>query len=72
VLSLRDYYQDLPAGEMKDREEFIIYACEPMRNRLVGDDRPRDGLNANEARRGARVRVRPDVPQDALSCASPT
>ena len=51
VLSLRDYYQDLPAGEMKDREEFIIYACELMRNRLVGDEIARAmGWNANEVR----------------------
>ena len=38
VLSLRDYYKDMPANEMRDREDFIIYACELMRNRLVGDD----------------------------------
>jgi len=38
VLSLRDYYRDMPANEMKDREDFIIYACELMRNRLVGDE----------------------------------
>jgi hypothetical protein len=51
VLSLRDYYQDLPAAEMKDREDFIIYACELMRNRLVGDDIARAmGWNANEVR----------------------
>jgi hypothetical protein len=37
VLSLRDYYGDLPPSEMADREDFIIYACELMRNRLVGD-----------------------------------
>ncbi len=37
VLSLRDYYKDMPAGELRDREDFIIYACELMRNRLVGD-----------------------------------
>lgn len=37
VLSLRDYYQDLPQNERVDREDFIIYACELMRNRLVGD-----------------------------------
>jgi len=37
VLSLRDYYHDLPRNEMTDREDFIIYACELMRNRLVGD-----------------------------------
>jgi hypothetical protein len=36
VLSLRDYYVDMPANELRDREDFIIYACELMRNRLVG------------------------------------
>ena len=38
VLSLRDYYGDLPATEMRDREDFIVYACELMRNRLIGDE----------------------------------
>jgi hypothetical protein len=37
VLSLSDYYADISAGELRDREDFIIYACELMRNRLVGD-----------------------------------
>ena len=37
VLSLTDYYQEMPANEMRDREDFVIYACELMRNRLVGD-----------------------------------
>jgi len=37
VLSLKDYYADMPANEMRDREDFVIYACELMRNRLVGD-----------------------------------
>jgi hypothetical protein len=37
VLSLTDYYRDMPAGELADREDFVIYACELMRNRLVGD-----------------------------------
>ena len=37
VLSLSDYYQDMSAGELSDREDFIIYACELMRDRLVGD-----------------------------------
>ena len=37
VLSLSDYYVDIAANEMRDREDFIIYACELMRNRLVGD-----------------------------------
>lgn len=38
VLALRDYYKDLSPGEMKDREDFIIYACELMRNRLAGGE----------------------------------
>ena len=37
VLSLSDYYADMSASEMRDREDFIIYACELMRNRLTGD-----------------------------------
>jgi hypothetical protein len=37
VVSLEDYYADIPRTEMRDREDFIIYACELMRNRLVGD-----------------------------------
>jgi hypothetical protein len=27
----------MPENERRDREDFIIYACELMRNRLVGD-----------------------------------
>jgi hypothetical protein len=37
VLSLRDYYREMPANELRDREDFIIYACELMRDRLVGN-----------------------------------
>ncbi|HVP29994.1 MAG TPA: ferritin-like domain-containing protein [Myxococcota bacterium] len=37
MLSLNDYYEDMAAGELRDREDFLIYACELMRNRLVGD-----------------------------------
>ncbi|HEY2386766.1 MAG TPA: ferritin-like domain-containing protein [Candidatus Binatia bacterium] len=37
VVSLHEYYDDMPANELSDREDFIIYACELMRNRLVGD-----------------------------------
>jgi hypothetical protein len=37
VLSLKDFYQDMPEAERRDREDFVIYACELMRNRLVGD-----------------------------------
>ncbi len=38
VLSLRDYYKDMPANELSDREDFIIYASELMRNRLMGSE----------------------------------
>jgi hypothetical protein len=38
VLSLRDYYKDISASELGDREDFIIYASELMRDRLVGSD----------------------------------
>src|SRR5262249_34512201 len=37
LLSLSDYYADMSESELRDREDFIIYACELMRNRLVGD-----------------------------------
>ena len=51
VLSLKDYYQDMPENEMRDREDFIIYACELMRDRLVGDQIARAiGWNADELR----------------------
>jgi len=36
VISLRDHYREMPANELRDREDFIIYACELMRDRLVG------------------------------------
>jgi hypothetical protein len=38
MLSLRDHYTEMPAAEMRDREDFIVYACELMRNRLIGTD----------------------------------
>ncbi len=51
VLSLKDFYQDMPASELTDREDFIIYACELMRNRLVGDQISRAmGWNREEVR----------------------
>jgi hypothetical protein len=37
VVSLSDYYVDMPENELREREDFIIYACELMRNRLVGN-----------------------------------
>ncbi len=36
MLSLDEFYKDMPANELADREDFIIYACELMRDRLVG------------------------------------
>jgi hypothetical protein len=36
VLSLRDFYTDMPANELRDREDFVIHACRLMRDRLVG------------------------------------
>jgi hypothetical protein len=37
VLSLRDHYREMGPGELRDREDFVIYACELMRDRLVGN-----------------------------------
>jgi hypothetical protein len=49
ILALRDYYKELSPGEMKDREDFIIYACELMRNRLAGGEVARAmGWNVDE------------------------
>ena len=38
VLSLRDYYKEMPAAELAEREDFIIYSSELMRDRLVGKE----------------------------------
>jgi hypothetical protein len=38
VLSLRDYYKDMAPSELKDREEFVVEACQLMRDRLVGEE----------------------------------
>ncbi|HUI25020.1 MAG TPA: ferritin-like domain-containing protein [Candidatus Kryptonia bacterium] len=38
VLSLKDYYVDMPEAERKDREEFVIEACQLMRDRLLADE----------------------------------
>jgi hypothetical protein len=38
VVSLKGYYDDMAENELRDREDFIIYACELMRNRLVGNE----------------------------------
>ena len=36
VLSLRDHYAEMTEREREEREEFIVFACDLMRNRLVG------------------------------------
>ena len=73
VLSLTDYYQDMPANELRDREDFVIYACELMRNRLVGDQIARAmGWNVEELRAGgARVAARQRLPPHALRARRP-
>ncbi len=38
VVSLKNYYDDMSASELADREDFIIYASELMRNRLIGSE----------------------------------
>jgi hypothetical protein len=51
VVSLRDYYDDMSASELSDREDFIIYASELMRDRLVGAEIARTmGWNQDEVR----------------------
>ncbi len=51
VVSLDGYYADMARNEVRDREDFIIYACELMRNRLVGDQiADAMGWNKNEVR----------------------
>jgi hypothetical protein len=52
VLSLRDYYREMPPSELADREDFIVYASELMRNRLVGSEIARAmGWDPEEVRR---------------------
>jgi hypothetical protein len=38
VISLADFYADMPASELRDREDFTIEACQLMRDRLVGEE----------------------------------
>ena len=38
VISLRDYYREMPERERRDREDFVMEACTLMRDRLVGED----------------------------------
>jgi hypothetical protein len=38
VLSLKDFYSEMPEPERREREEFAIEACQLMRDRLVGEE----------------------------------
>jgi len=38
VISLRDFYVDMPEAERRDREDFVIEACELMRDRLIASE----------------------------------
>jgi hypothetical protein len=51
VISLKGYYDDMPESERREREEFVVEACELMRDRLVGEDIARVfGWNVAEVR----------------------
>ncbi len=38
VLSLDGFYAEMPARELRDREDFVIDACRLMRDRLIGEE----------------------------------
>jgi len=38
VVSLKDYYRDMPEAERREREDFVIEACELMRDRLLAEE----------------------------------
>ena len=51
VLSLRGFYDDMPASELRDREDFVIEACRLMRDRLIGEEVSEHmGFKPNEVR----------------------
>jgi hypothetical protein len=51
VVSLDGYYAEMPPSELRDREDFIIYSAELMRNRLIGSEIARTfGWNEDEVR----------------------
>jgi hypothetical protein len=52
VISLKGYYADMPEAERRDREDFVIEACELMRDRLLAMEVSRYmGWNVEEVRR---------------------
>ena len=51
VISLKDYYLDMPENERRDREDFVIEACQLMRDRLLAEEVSRYlGFNVAEVR----------------------
>jgi hypothetical protein len=38
VISLKDFYLDMPQSELGDREDFVIEACQLMRDRLLAEE----------------------------------
>jgi len=51
VISLKDYYVDMPENERRDREDFVIEACELMRDRLLAEEiADYVGFNKSEVR----------------------
>jgi len=52
VLSLKDYYLDMPEQERRIREDFVIEACELMRDRLLAVEVSQYmGFNVEDVRR---------------------
>ncbi len=52
VISLKGFYEDMPEKERREREDFIMEACELMRDRLLGLDVSRHfGFDVEEVRR---------------------
>jgi len=51
VISLKGYYADMAEHERRQREEFVVEACELMRDRLIGEEIARYfGWNPGEVR----------------------
>jgi P-aminobenzoate N-oxygenase AurF len=51
VISLKGFYDDMDERERREREEFVVEACELMRDRLVGEEiAVHFGWNADEVR----------------------
>ncbi len=51
VISLKGFYNDMPEPERRQREEFVVEACELMRDRLIGEEIARYfGWNPSEVR----------------------